>query len=795
MKKFFFTIIITLSITMGFSQTICGTDYFLEQQILKDPSLQNVAEQNWILSDGPSSQPEGARAVKIIPVVFHVFHDGEEGNISYDQILSAMDMINQDFRRTNSDASSTRAIFAPYAADSEIEFRLATIDPNGDCTKGVVRQDIGFNSFDAGENVKPLSRWPSNQYFNIWVVNSINSAGVPGIILGYAQFPGTGNWSSYGVIIRNDRIGNIGTATTGDRTLTHEIGHCLNLLHTFQSGCGNSCNNSGDRVCDTPPSANSTQVCDLNQNLCTNDIIGTSVYSSDVADQIENYMSYNDCQNMFTLGQKNRMENALNSFSNLSSLISSNNLLATGALNTNPGICSAEFMVNNQVVCVGQEVSFTDLSYFNPKLHQWYFEGADNENSALKNPTITYSTPGKYLVQLTVEDSNANSVSSQQLEYITVLSSIGNTIPIMEDFESGTSLVEMQWFTKNKQNGFGWQLNNSYGYSGSSSIKAEAFRLQGIIEISSFAFDASNLISGHLSFRRAYAPIPGESGNFLKVSVSGNCGVTWKTLKIYGTNSLSTRADKSSPYNAPNLSDWELTNISIPAEHLTANLRVKLEYNVNQGNNLFIDDINLSGSLATNVVLKTPVNGTPNAPDNAILNWNASSIVNYYRVEVDTDTTFNTSDYQSQQINYLSGSSNNLDTQWGLNNLVHGQTYYWKVTGSLNGVDTASSEVWSFKVDSTMVGIGAINKNSFTILAYPNPASEELNLRISSEVKQEIQIVMYDITGNMIKIIYEGELQESESQFTISRTNLGNGIYLIQTLSKNGMDIQKVILE
>ena len=218
------------------------------------------------------------------------------------------------------------------------------------------------------------SYWPSNQYFNIWVVNDINSFGVQGTILGYAQFPGSGSWNTYGVIIRNDRVGNMGTATSGDRTLTHEIGHCLNLLHTFQSSCGNSCQSSGDRVCDTPPVDASSQGCNLTNNTCNNDASGNSVYSTDVADQIENYMSYNDCQNMFTLGQKTRMLNALNNHPSLSNLVSGSNLITTGVLNTTPSICQAKFSVNSRVVCVGQPVKFTDESFFNPESFSWTFD-------------------------------------------------------------------------------------------------------------------------------------------------------------------------------------------------------------------------------------------------------------------------------------------------------------------------------------------------------------------------------------------------------------------------------------
>ncbi|HRP60405.1 MAG TPA: M43 family zinc metalloprotease [Vicingus sp.] len=97
------------------------------------------------------------------------------------------------------------------------------------------------------------------------------------------------------------------------RTLTHEIGHCFNLYHTFQSGCGSNCGSSGDLCCDTPPVSTSSGSCNTSENTCSNDANGADPYGTDVLDQIENYMSYNSCQNMFSLDQKTRMMAVLNS--------------------------------------------------------------------------------------------------------------------------------------------------------------------------------------------------------------------------------------------------------------------------------------------------------------------------------------------------------------------------------------------------------------------------------------------------------------------------------------------------
>lgn len=190
--------------------------------------------------------------------------------------------------------------------------------------------------------------------------------------MGYAQFPGTGSWNTYGIVVRNDEFGRTGTASSSptnySRTLTHEVGHCFDLAHTFQSGCGTNCANSGDRVCDTPPSVDQSFGCNTNENTCFNDNVGPSPYANgNTPDQIENYMSYNTCQNMFTEGQKTRSYAALNSYSQLINLTSASNAIATG---TNDGYavlqCRPEpaFCADKQLVCFGNGgVDFTDATY------------------------------------------------------------------------------------------------------------------------------------------------------------------------------------------------------------------------------------------------------------------------------------------------------------------------------------------------------------------------------------------------------------------------------------------------
>lgn len=273
----------------------------------------------------------------IIPVAVHIIHWNGFGDISDEQVLDGLRVMNEDFGRENADTVNTDSIFKPFAANVGIRFELAQLDPDGNPTTGITRSDTNMiphpEPYDpAFDNVKHYISWPAHKYYNVWLTRTI-----AGGTLGYAQYPGTdftygGPWSTYGMVVRSNQWGTIGTSSADGRTPTHEMGHCLGLYHTFLSasaGCGAECDTTGDEVCDTPPAQSNFQ-CPANLNGCSNDSLGPSAFATDVKDQKENFMSYSTCQNMFSLGQKERMRGFFNAFDTLRNLSTFTNLVETG---------------------------------------------------------------------------------------------------------------------------------------------------------------------------------------------------------------------------------------------------------------------------------------------------------------------------------------------------------------------------------------------------------------------------------------------------------------------------------
>ena len=107
----------------------------------------------------------------------------------------------------------------------------------------------------------------------------------------------------------------------------------------------------------------------------------------------------------------------------------------------------------------------------------------------------------------------------------------------------------------------------------------------------------------------------------------------------------------------------------------------------------------------------------------------------------------------------------------------------------------AFSEVWNFKVDSTALSVIDLQNTNLSMSVYPNPASENVNLDVDLNTASPVTILMYDITGNLVKNIFNGTLTNGKSHFNIDRDGLSQGVYLIQVISENGINTARVVLD
>lgn len=251
-----------------------------------------------------------------LPVIFWVvMRNATDTLVTRAQIDSARVWLNRDFANTAGFAASTGMSFAP-----------AKRDPSGNATTGikyvdgsilpayarygvnVVSNSTGFSVYDFGSyNLT----WDHQKYINVYIVDSIYN-GYGGSTTNIPTFSGEGVFIKASEILRNTH------------SLSHEMGHYFNLLHTFEGQWTNgiawqcplndNCATQGDQVCDTPPHTSS----DLNSSPC---------YSgSDFLNSGHNFMSYaGHLDDRFTAGQTARMRDYL--FNTRAGLVTSDALI------------------------------------------------------------------------------------------------------------------------------------------------------------------------------------------------------------------------------------------------------------------------------------------------------------------------------------------------------------------------------------------------------------------------------------------------------------------------------------
>lgn len=292
-----------------------------------------------------------------IPVVIHIIHNGDAigagENISTEQALSQIEVLNNDFRRKlGTPGYNTH----PAGADTEIEFVMAKRKPDGTATNGIDRVQVSNTQFTSMANVETMKQttvWDTNKYLNMWTVRIGGGTSLWNGTLGYAQFPSYSGISGMGynnpttealtdgLVMRHDAFGSREIWPTGTyggfeydkgRTTTHEIGHWAGLRHIWgDDSCGN------DFCADTPTAHDANYGCPsvVDCNGSGNEMV-------------ENYMDYTDdlCMNIFTLDQKNRIMTVFKNADRRNTLLYSDALVPVG-LSLEAGITLEKDGVNN----------------------------------------------------------------------------------------------------------------------------------------------------------------------------------------------------------------------------------------------------------------------------------------------------------------------------------------------------------------------------------------------------------------------------------------------------------------
>ncbi len=400
------------------AQERCGFDQLHKKQMSQNPDYVksiDAFEEN-LIANYHSFKLKANGSYKI-PIVVHVMETKTSmTEISDEQIYKAIQYLNEVYRKVAGTHGDGNGV------DLTIEFALAVRDPQGNCTTGITRRDMSSNAkyMAAGTTsnttgisdatLKTFDVWDQTKYYNIWLVSEIDGNDGGYGTQGYAYFASSHGYSYDGSVILVNAI-----KKENDHTLPHELGHALNLYHSFegdQDANGNSvcpsntnCSTNGDKVCDTPPHKRSANDCVVGVNSCDG--------GSSTENFIHNFMDYSsgDCANMFTAGQKTRMLAAL-------TVTRKSFLEENGNLSLVPvSVPSVDFSASNALVCSGSTISLKSKTTCIPNTFipntvwtnisfSWTLKsGSTTLTSTLENPNFQLTTAGSYDVTLVVTSS------------------------------------------------------------------------------------------------------------------------------------------------------------------------------------------------------------------------------------------------------------------------------------------------------------------------------------------------------------------------------------------------------
>ncbi len=579
----------------------------------------------------------------IIPVVVHVVYSEPENRVSEAQVRSEFEHLRKLYRRI----PGTYGFGA--GADTRIEFELATVAPDGSPTEGITyTQNAEYADLQVGpdpnadypasENValKTLVGWDRNKYLNIWVVEKITVLSDAAELAGYAQFPWEEATTTDGVVIAADRFGS--SAAPGskalyryDYTTAKNLGHWLGLLDVYTSGgcTPDDCSQTGDLVCDTPPSYSRPKRTDERINSCNLEAGGDR---PDLARNIMENCFQPMAPNQFTAGQAVRCHATLENpdLPRRHSLWQEANHQATGVGKW--GKMEAEFSASHRFTCLNARIKFQNYSRNFPTRYLWLFPGGTPASSDEPNPVVSYAAEGNYDVVLyAIRQTNGHEEESMVVKknYIRVTDRRTSIPANIQNAPEGFQITvpPVTWGLENPDSvrtdsvGLTWRMHtqapgmvNGAGAFGKSTAAAvfpgyfygDYGQRDAMVTVT---YNGTQRVGIGVEFSYAYAPLYFERDNpnllairrlyadTLNVWYSTDCGETWELAWSKGGLELNTAGtvpdqDTPGPF-VPTRDQWRKETVRLLNADRKPFIRIKFEAVNGWGNHIYLDDVNV----------------------------------------------------------------------------------------------------------------------------------------------------------------------------------------------------------
>jgi hypothetical protein len=639
----------------------CGTRERVDIMFKRNPKLKLLATQPSQAYNTPSrTNTAKLTAVVSIPVVVHIVLPNPYLVTDAD-VMAQIDRLNLDFSGLNPDSTNVPTAFTALRGHSQIRFCLAKRTPDGKLTSGIERRSstTGFDIDATKDPIKytadgGLDAWDPSLYLNYW----IGVDGTAGGVLGYSQFPGSTIDSplSDGVVINYQAWGTsscyTGSSFNLGRTAVHETGHYFGLLHTWGDD-GNTCTgddfaalSTAGSSCTLPttlynPDGQGNTASDIgdtpNQsgemNGCPSTMIVTdSCSKTGPGIMYQNMMDYSNdlCLTMFTKKQVERMEYVLmNCRSGLTTSqgcqypASPVSLDAAPIQSVNPGgfetnNCNTTFY-SSVLICPGNVIPKVRIQNNGLTTITTLTVGYRLNNGTPVSQTFTVnlslgqSTVVSFAAAPVVSGTNTftffTAKPNGQADQVPANDSLRQTLqvqttaplPAIVDFESAT-FPPPGWAIDNYNGDVTWE-RKSPGKNSSFSMFMNNYDVDATNNLDDFKsprLTTTGYDSVVISFDLAHKYYPQEDFfDSLSVLVTKDCGASYQTVYNKGGQALATAGSSNDPYDTPAPEDWRTERIVLSGNIIAGGeISVVFRNTSKYGNNIFIDNINITGKKA-----------------------------------------------------------------------------------------------------------------------------------------------------------------------------------------------------
>ncbi len=628
----------------------------VEQMFENDPRLRTQGEQqSKIIPSGAIVNNYRTNSIVTIPVVVHIVLPNPDFVTDAD-VQWQIDKLNLDYSGLNPDSTNIPPEFQAVRAHSQIRFTLARRSPTGALTNGIerIRSSVGSNVSNTIDPIKRTAQggadvWNPASYLNFWVGIDASGSG----ILGYAQFPSSGNAADDGIFINATSWGNNPCYTAPrynlGRSAVHEAGHYFGLIHIWGddgSACtgddfksltavGSSCilpaglfnpvglGNTASDIGDTPNQASET-------TNCPSGVVTDACDTTSPGKMYQDYMDYTQdaCYSMFTKKQAERMEWVIdNCRSGLKTSLGATipggavTVDASPSQSVNPGgtevVGCSSFAYPSTIPCAGNfipkvRVRNNGLNTLNTVTVGVIINGGPPTTlNITPNLPFGYSTvvtfaavpvvAGTYTIKFFTKNPNGvnpDQVPSNDTLTTTLLVATPLPIPVSEGFE-GSTFPPTGWTIRNPNVDFTW-VRVSPGHNSNFSAAIDNYNNDGsgrvddlrTPKITFTPADSVVLISFDVAHK--YYPDP-TNYDTLSVLVSNDCGASFTTVYKKWGPELATADTSTLAYITPINSDWRTDKITLKGSILSAGNIIVAFRNTNRfGNNIFLDNISIA---------------------------------------------------------------------------------------------------------------------------------------------------------------------------------------------------------